>query len=457
MYLQQWLDLCQNALGEIRTGYPQSPEMETKKWRNRLLQVKESCDLMLKSWAVIEEEIAHLLQEFPDLNPQEEEIDEEFWLNESLLRQFRQGQGYYDLTMFHEAADMFKGITEREPDFLLGRLYMGLTLFQNNAFTQAKEHFNWVCQNAKHPAFIGFGHLLLGCCAVRLQQEEQALESFSQAIAQLPEQADAWFNLGASHFRQKAFQDAIPYFYHALSLKEDDWESMYYIACCYRELGDWNSQSFWRLAAFEKSNHPHMMEAIAYDYEEMHQPTEAIYWYQRLQMNHPRNPVAYHGLAWNYWVMGEYERSSLWLKKGLSLFPSNTNLLYMYAWMCLIEKDFVKAEHTLQMIPKNKHSSSILTAVRSRYWEQVGDYEVALQTANQLLNQPDKEVRALGHFQKGRIWLDQGQVKQALTQFQTAREISTKWKDPLFFEGLCYLMEGKTERSQSCWNQLSDS
>lgn len=456
MYHQQWLELVQNALGEIKSQYPQCPKTERPKWRNRFLKIKESCDRMLETWALIEEQLSELLDTYPELGSQgEQEIEEECWLHESSVRQFRQGQGYYGLSMFREAKTMFESIMEREPDFLLGRIYLGLTLFREEEWDEARKQFQIVCSTATHDMFIGFAHQMLGCIEVREGNDRQAIRHFSKVVSLLPDHTDGWFNLGACHVRLGEYHEAIPYFYHALALDEDDWESMVYLSHCYRECQEWNSVSFWRLASYEKTNHPRVLESIAHDYEEMGEADQAILWYERLLAVNGKHVGAYCGLAWNHWVKEETDQALAWIKKGLSLFPNHHDLLFTYAWMMIGSGEVDKAESVIQQLPSDVREEPVWLALRSRLSTKKGHFEMATQMAEQLMQHEMEPLQALGHFHKGRALLEMGQAKEAIEHFRHAHQLMNHWKDPLFFQGICHLIEGRPDQMQACLKELT--
>ncbi|MBA4494493.1 tetratricopeptide repeat protein [Paenactinomyces guangxiensis] len=454
MFHQQWLQLVQNALDEIKSQYPHCPAAERAKWRNRLQQIKKSCDHMLESWAFIEEQIAHLLSEHPDLVSDEKELEEEFWLNESVVRQFRQGQGYYGLTMFKEAKHLFQQVVEEEPEFLLGRVYLGLSQFQENHLDEARHHFHIVSETASHDVFIGFAHHMLGCIAVKQGEDRRAIKQFGKVVALLPDHSDAWFNLGACHYRLEEYHEAIPYFYHALSLNEDDWESMYYLSSCYRHYQEWGSVSFWRFASYEKTNHPRVIESIAHDYEEMGQPELAIHWYQRLLDRDSGHSAAYHGIAWNLWVLNQVDQAFLWIKKGLTLFPKNADLLFTYVWMSIATGDTRRAKMAMDMLPADLTKQPLWLAIRSRLSTQMGEFEKATGMAEQLIKQENPSIKAMGYYQKGRTLLEMGKVREAIHHFRQAHQLASQWKDPLFFEGVCHMIEGRPDSTRNCWGQI---
>ncbi|MBA4543180.1 MULTISPECIES: lipopolysaccharide assembly protein LapB [Thermoactinomyces] len=454
MFHQQWQDLVHNALEEIKLKYPNCSLAEKTKWRQRFLQIKQSCDQLLETWALVEEEIRQLLHDHPDLGSDETEIDEEIWLDESAVRQFRQGQGYYGLTMYAKAKRLFQEVIELEPDFLLGRLYLGLTHFQEENLDEARRQFELVAKTAAHETFIGFARHMLGCILVKEGNDRQAIREFSKVVSMLPDHADAWFNLGACHYRLEEYHEAIPYFYHALSLNEDDWESMYYLSSCYRHHQEWGSVSFWRLASYEKAKLPRIMESIAHDYEEMGQPAQAMEWYKRLLSSDPKKPEAYYGIAWNLWTLKRESESLLWLKKGLSLFPDHPDLLFAYVWISISQGELKQARSAVSRLPAKVAEQPKWLAVRSHLSTHTGDFRQAASIADQLITHEQTALQAMGYYQKGRATLEMGHSGEAISHFKTAQKLAPNWKDPLFYEGVCHLMEGRPDLTRSCWGQL---
>lgn len=455
MYHQQWLEIVENALNEIETNYPNSPVNERNKWRNRIQQIKKSCDLLLESWSVIEERIANLFEEHPELSGNGKELNEEFWLNESVVRQFRQGQGYFGLTMFQEAKDLFYQVVDEEPEFLLGRIYLGLTQFHENQLEESTSNFRLIIQTASQEVFQAFAYHMLGCIEVKRGDDQQAIYYFRKAVGLYPEYSDGWFNLGACQYRLKEYYEAIPYFYHALNINENDWESMYYLSDCYRHYQEWGSVNFWRLACYEKTNHPQVISSIAQDYEEMGEFQKALEWYRRLLAYDQYKPLAFQGISWNYWALQDETNAFLWLKKGLTLYPKHPELLFTYVWICFSKGDYDLVEQVFSYIPKELSQQPVWLALRSRLSMQTGDMTQAIQIAEELIGQDVVSAQALGHYQKGRAYLEDGQIKKALTHFQEANTRMKNWKDPIFYQGVCHMMEGRPDLTRQCWDKIS--
>ncbi|WP_028775863.1 tetratricopeptide repeat protein [Shimazuella kribbensis] len=456
MFHEVWLQDMEEQINELKENYPHSSTDEKFKWRKRFSELKQASHLLLEAWAKVEDKMASISADHPELSSEDEmEIEDEFWLHESVVRQFRQGQGYYGLTMFQEAESFFSDVVEEEPDFLLGRLYLGLSQFHSKDWDAAYQHFHLVSVTATQSPFLAFAHHMIGCIRVKQRNETAAIRSFQQAIGQDKENADTWFNLGAAYYRLKQYHEAIPVFYHALALNEHDWEAMYYLSSCYRQHGEWNSVTYWRLASLEKTNHPQVMLSLAHDYEEMEQPDQAIIWYRKL-LSHPEHrKAAYHGLSWNHWTLKNKTEAELWVKKGLTIFPNDPDLLFTFMWIQLAEGDTKRAEKAYEMLSDEVKSEPIWQAMKMRISTRSGKFEEVDQLAQTLINQEKPMVQAMGYYHQGRTMLEIGRIPEAMNHFQLARKRATKWQEPLFYEGVCHLLEGRPEQTLECWGQLN--
>jgi tetratricopeptide (TPR) repeat protein len=455
MQARQWLNEMRTALDEIRTNFPGCPAQERPKWRTRLQELKKTCDEWLQAWAYVEEGIQNLLSEQPELEADHKEIEEDFWLRERTVRQFREGQGYYKLAMFKEARSLFQEVVEDEPEFLLGRLYLGLSHFQEGRWEEARRQFHMVRLASSHDLFIAFADHMQGCIAVKEGDDHQAIRFFSRVVSRLPEHADAWFNMGACHYRTGETKQAIHCFYQVLSLDEDDWETMAWLSRCYWRERKWESASFWRMAAFEKTRHPRMMEAIAHDLEEIGEHEQALDWYRRLLRLDAKCLEAYHGIAWNLWALKQEQEAWSWLKKGLTLAPRHPELLFACAWFSVCEGNVEKAERLLELVPEDWRRQPQWLSVRSRLSVQRGDWDAAGKAAEELIRQDKGSVQAIGHYHKGRVLLEMGRVHEALVSFEEAHRLVEDWRDPLFFAGVCHLLEGRPDLTRTCWNKMA--
>lgn len=453
---KQWAAIVQNFIKKIELEYPESSDKIRAEWRRQLKKIQETCDDLLNSWAVVEDSIATICQQYPDLLRDEQPtIEEEFSLAESSLREFREGQGYYQLAMYDSAMPLLERLVESEPDFLLGRVFFGLCLYQKERWLAARKQFHWVATFATSNEFIGFSQHMLGCIDLRDSKPQAAKRRFAKAIQLLPEHIDPWFNLAVSEYQLKRYQEAIPVLLKVLSLDGDDWEAMYLLSKCYHHLQQKENVVFWRLSTLEKVSHPQVITAIAQDCEEMGEYQKAIHWYDRLFHQNRKLANVYRGMAWNHWMLREADQAVSWIKKGLSLVPQDPYLLALYFWICLQQGQTQKAKEVLDFLPDQGAKDFLRKFLLSRYYDELGDEQLAMGLAEEMIQQDRESISGLGNYQKGRILLDKGETKQALYCFQRARELVANWKDPIFYEGVCHLLLENPDQTRSCWEQIN--
>ncbi|MGF7087291.1 tetratricopeptide (TPR) repeat protein [Kroppenstedtia sanguinis] len=454
--LQPWLQQMQTHLSQIAKTYENGTVTleERSQLRSEFQKIHQHTHSLLEGWAVLEEQVASILKQHPELAEEEEEVSGEFFLDSQVVQTFRQGQGYYQLKMFGEARPYFHEVVEQEPEFLLGRLYLGLSDFQQEKLDEARRQFQLVLQTSEVSQLNAFAHHMLGCIHVRQQEDETAIRQFKQALTLDQESGDTWFNLGACYYRLGDYHEAIPVFFHALRVDEEDWEAMYYLSCCYEKLGHHDSVSYWRMATYQKTRHPAVVESIAHHFEEQGKTQQAIQWYRKLIYADSQRVGAYHGLSWNLWVSGESEEALAILKKGLTLDRENQDLLFTYVWYLLQTGDANQVRKVFSALPQGLIEHPLWLALRSRLSVHCGDLDEAETIARQGIETEDTLARSLGYYQLGRVLLEKQDPEQAAISFQNAQELSPQWEEPVFYEGLCHLLTGRREQSRQCWEGI---
>ncbi|MDR6224448.1 tetratricopeptide repeat protein [Desmospora profundinema] len=458
--LQEWLKHYSARIAFIQSEYPTAQPPERSRMRQEVQGIRNGMGELLEGWIALEEAMAALLQTHPDLDGNEqEEVGEEFWLDGQVVRAFRQGQGYYQLKMFQEARPFFDQVVESEPEFLLGRVYLALSQFQSGQWSEAQRHFQLVAETAEHARFQAFAHHMLGCVHIKRGGDEQAIRHFEKALAIDPDHGDSWFNLGACYYRLQEYHEAVPRFFHALRTGERDWEAMYYLACCYERAGRWESAAYWRMAAFEEIKRPEMMEEIARDFEASGDGEGAVRWYRKLLQQDPKRVAGYHGISWHLWQHGQLGEALAMLKKALTLAPRNPDLLFTFVWFQLQEGEEGEMDgirRVMNQLPAPLADEPLWLILRSRLHARANEWNEAKELAHQVIQQAhtDPFTCSLGHYQMGRILLQQKNPSEARNHFRDAAVMAPDWREPLFFEGLCHWMEGNPDATRRCWESL---
>lgn len=464
-----WFNWMKSALTQIETIYPHSPAEVKRELADRFHHLQDASDEWLDEWLLLQEQFQSIVSRHPELAmsrapdglfsvdsaeglPSEEPPKNaaEFWMDEHALHQFREGQGYYELFMFPRAMEQFAHVVNAEPDFLLGRLYLALTHYHNGQLEKAEKQFKTVLRNAPNDEFRRFSHHMLGCLSVKRQQDVDALRHFSRALTIDSGDADTLFNLGACHFRLHSVRMAIPCFEQALQQNRDDWESLSYLASCYAALGDYEQAAFWRKRAYDVSQKPEIILAIANDYERENQPDNALKWNLYCVAKHPNWAEGYHGVAWSKWKRDRDPQAIVWLKKALTLKRNDENMLFSYWWMIQSagtahEQDRVKARLSAIM-----HASPLWKLVHGNRHRIKGNVTQAEQALLPLLENSDARMRGAAHYELAHLQMAEQNWPGAVKHFHEARRCDEQLKDTWLFEGICHYLHGEKELSKKC-------
>ena len=115
----------------------------------------------------------------------------------------------------------------------------------------------------------------------------------------------------------------------------------------------------------------------------------------------------------------------------MSLAPGDPDLLFTYAWILLEQGDVEKVEAIISRIPGEWTNQPLWLVIRSRVFTHLTNFEEAQQAAERVIDQEKPRIRALGHYQLGRVLLEKGDTARAATHFQKARDLTPVERSPL--------------------------
>ena len=128
------------------------------------------------------------------------------------------------------------------------------------------------------------------------------------------------------------------------------------------------------------------------------------------------------------------------------MFPEHSELLLAYVWMCMDVHDHHRAEKALNALPDEVAEEPVWTAVRSRLSIHTGNVNEAADLAEKLL-QTREFVRfgRWGIITKGRALMEKRDLQEAIKHFRQGSKVGFILEgSPLFFEGICHLIEGSS-------------
>lgn len=470
-----WFEWMEDALTQIETILPHCPGKVREELVQRFRHLQDVNDEWLDEWLLLQERFRDVVEKYPELvdehghgqqsigkkhlketeatetaSDDEEGHELEFWIDEQVLRQFREGQGYYQLLMFPEAMAHFLQVLDTEPDFLLGRLYLALTHFHRGEWEEAMKHFELVLKTAPHDEFRRFSHHMLGCVLVNQNEDVKAVRHFSRALSLDSENSDTLFNLGACHYRLRSIRLAIPCFEQAVLIEEDDWESMLYLAQCYAALGRHQQAASWRKLAYDTSQKPSIISGIADDYERQGRLEQALQWNFFGVTKHPEWAEGYHGVAWNMWKKDRDPEAMVWLKKALTLKRDDPNILFSYWWMTRSIGTPGERERIDNHLASVTDKSPLWQLAHGNQYRLKGDLEQAKEALIPLLDAVEPRVQGAAYYQLAHLYMAEQNWTQAVKHFHEARRCDEQLHETWLFEGICHYLTGDEEASRNC-------
>lgn len=112
--------------------------------------------------------------------------------SEEARRDMAAGQGYFDLTMYKEAAAAFDRTIRLCPESITARIYLAMSYMHLQDWDEAQQHFQFAVKLTGHPKLKALGLNALGCIQAIKANMDQAECYFRQAY-----EADPTF-LGAA-------------------------------------------------------------------------------------------------------------------------------------------------------------------------------------------------------------------------------------------------------------------
>ncbi|OAS14026.1 tetratricopeptide repeat protein [Paenibacillus oryzisoli] len=187
------------VLEEIQKEYPNS-DVEKKAELDEQLQVlKTMSDEFIEAWLLFEEKLGKFYGAAP-ISPTQTLHDEllELDMSGKQTEEFMRGQGYYKLFMYDQAIKEFEVLIQRQPDFLLARVYLAMGHLRKGEFGDAYQHFKFLLPLTENSKMKAISYNAMGCIQVQNQNLEKAFEYFQKAYHTDPSFMEPLINLDES-------------------------------------------------------------------------------------------------------------------------------------------------------------------------------------------------------------------------------------------------------------------
>jgi tetratricopeptide (TPR) repeat protein len=269
--------------------------------------------------------------------------------------EWSKGKALYDLLMFENAIPLLEEVVKNEPDFDPAKYFLSNSYIGIKEYEKAKYYLQFLVdttegEDIKHLSLHGLG------CVEGLQQDyERALHSFNKIS--IEDVRDGWrsiflFNHAQTLFQAKDYEYCLDKLIDFYELEPDDWQGPFLIGKVYHILGDEEAGfSFW-FEALQLQQSNKLLKELAKHFHEKTYYQMAIQCYERMIKNdiHSLDEEVWFGLAWNYGLTNQYEKSKGIFHKALSLFPDNLHLQISYVWMLFLWKQNKEGKKALHLL-----------------------------------------------------------------------------------------------------------
>lgn len=456
--IQHIFDSMSEALDEIKSEYPHAIGPRKEELMTQLSVLRSMSDTFIEQWLTFEEKLGTVREvcRHSEASDTDESsfIDNQGEAGEEWMEAYRRGQGYYQLLMYPKAAEEFEQVTQKEPEFVMGRLYLALSYLNKGQWDESRRHLKLVLGTTQHPKMKALAHNAMGCILANENQMDGALKHFEESSELDDQFYDPVFNQAMCLLKKEMFEEAAERCRKFLSEKSNDWECMILLAQCYEQMGHVDKALSWRQVAMKVSGNVKVTLDLAQFYERSMEFKQAAEAFEKVLNDQPNHADAYHGLGWCKWIIGEKETGSGLIKKALSLSPNHVSYLFSLGWIQLQEEKWDEAEKILYKILEIDPDHVMALAALSRLNTALGYFEVAKDAAHRLIDLSQGDSIGLGCYQMGCVFMEEGSFESAISYFEDAIQKNVAVKESNFYKGLCHYLLGNRDYAESSWKNL---
>ncbi|BAU28855.1 tetratricopeptide repeat protein [Aneurinibacillus soli] len=469
MLLTHYFSTLIEQLTKIEAAMKQANPERRQALYLEVLHLRTASDRIVEEWLRFEEKLVSVQRAFETEESEEDclvsneagAIDKgdssasssnsEIYLSRPLAMRFRQGQGYFTLSMYEQAVQSFAGVVEEAPDMEIARLYLAFGFWLSRRQDVASAQFHLLLQTSSHAFIQAASASALGCIAALDGQTEQSLVLFEQALAAYPAFTDARYNYALALAHAGRFRDAARAVEPLLNeTEEPDADVLLLLAACYVEERQTDCAAELLGQADALVLTADQQDDIAHMYEQIHRYADAVRCYRGLLAGRRDDADVWHGLGWSLWQEKREGQAALYLQYALTLAPKRPDYACSYAWVLLEMGDSERADRIFQQIEK-EYVYPLARAGRIELLLRAQRMKEAIMISEELLGHEDEEARSLAHYHLGRIALAEGRHDDALHHFTASKEEGIIPESGLY-AGFVHYTNGKQQEAWRFWS-----
>jgi tetratricopeptide (TPR) repeat protein len=369
MKIQQIFHTLTERLEQVEQQWQKGSGLEEV--HQELQELRQISEEIIEAWLSFEERLSHLQKQIRPGTSQESEQaaqlqqlataliteDEEQYRYRS-AEEWRKGKAYYDLMMFEHALPHLELALKKYPDFEYARLLLGHSYLASGHVDKARYHLQFLTETSSDRAWEWLALHALACMEGDQQNFDQALYLFRKIdFDDLPQD---WKPVFFMNYIQTLYSlqldeeclEELQTYYRSYPF---DWQAPYMIGCILIRSQDHESGLAYWFQALQLEEHPHLLKAMARHFEQQQCHQVAAQCYERLLQRDTskRDTEGWFGLAWNYGLARQQEKSRAAFLKALSLSPQHIELQVAYTWMLLYWREWYRAEKNVRLLKKN--------------------------------------------------------------------------------------------------------
>jgi tetratricopeptide (TPR) repeat protein len=463
MLLSHYFAALTDRLGKIRSRIAVAEDKEKAELYNVVLQLRQISDLVVEEWLGFEEQLVEVQRMFEQEEDSEDaafslsEIEQteevqEIYLPYALANKFRQGQGYFMLSMYQEAVESFSRVIEEAPDIAVARLYLAFGFLMSRRLDVAYPQFRLLVETCEHPFIYAASCNALGCITVFEGDLEQGLVWFERSLESCPDLTDARYNQALTLYRLGHYKEALKAAMKLLEEQNKDIEVFLLLSACCIKNGN-KKEAYSMLKQAEKYvSGSKQRKAIAQAYERMGSFADAARCYQMLLPDYRGDASVWHGLGWSLWQVEQTDKAVSYLKYALTLAPQHPDYPCSYAWVLLCLGDTEKAWRVFDDTAR-KHNQPLAWAGMVEVLLKQHRITEAQTLIDELIGRENGRVRALGHYLQGRTFLLQGKYEEALQHFSTSHAAGVI-RESALYAGILHYADGAHDEAYERWKEV---
>lgn len=472
MLLSHYFAALTDKISTVKARMAVAEEAELAMLYQDVLHLRQISDMIVEEWIGFEEQLIEIQRMFEGeairdqvaplalevaeekAEPRDEhneEYMEEIYLPYALAATFRQGQGYFMLSMYREAVASFNRVLEEAPDIAVARLYLAFGFLMSRRFDVAYQQFRLLAETCEHAFICAASYNAMGCIAALEGNPEQGLSWFERALTVFPELGDARYNQALTLYRLGRYEDAGKVVVLLLGSKSEDVDALLLISMCCMKTGRKNEAYTFLQQAEPLIHQTSQRKLLACAYEKIERYTDAVRCYQRLLGEGQADASVWHGLGWSLWQTGEVDKALSYVKYALTLAPNHANYACSYAWILLCQGE---AERALYIFKETvqKHDYPIARVGIAEVLLRGGQFTEAQRFIDGLLKESVPHIQGLGHYLQGKWFLLQGKANEALVHF-SASHAKGKLREGGLYAGLVHYTSGAHREAYERWQE----